>query len=435
MKPAQTLRRTAAVVLTVAAMLLTMTPAQAADRVQPRAFTGYGFDTFTAPSQAAMDAWLTASPFWAVGIYIAGANRFDPVQPNLDATWVREQARKGWRLLPIVLGPQAACSERDYKLTISRDPANGYAKARVQGRVEAARSVRRARALGIGERSTLWYDIEHFDTTRTGCRRSVLSFLSAWTNRLHDLNFTSGVYSSASSGIAALDNADAVSPGAYTMPDRIWFGWSNGRADTFIDPRWARSSSWRGNRVHQYVLDTSARYGGVTMHIDRNFLEVGGGTRTPRPVNTCGVRADFPTYRQISLGSRSEQVKAAQCLLRQKGFYGRPLTLRYTRATYRAVRSFQRARDLRVTGTLTRSGWTALHADGRAPILKRGSAGHPVRRVQRALNAATTARVPITGVFGADTTAAVQDYQRARSLPRTGVVAGDTWASLRRGLR
>ena len=30
-------------------------------------------------------------------------------QPHLDATWVARQRANGWRLLPLWVGPQAAC--------------------------------------------------------------------------------------------------------------------------------------------------------------------------------------------------------------------------------------------------------------------------------------------------------------------------------------
>jgi len=68
-------------------------------------------------------------------------------------------------------------------------------------------------------------------------------------------------------------------------------------------------------------------------------------------------------------------------------------------------------------------------------LVKVGSANHAVRRLQRALNAALAAQLPITGVFDAATTSAVRDYQRERAMYRTGVVAIDTWAELQSGRR
>src|SRR5680860_955208 len=141
MKPFRSLCRTAAILLTTVAIVLTTTPAQA-KRVHPGALTGYGFDTCVAPTQAEMDRWLTTSPFWAVGIYIAGSMRGCKAQPNLDAAWVARQSRNGWRLLPLTVGRQASCSTQDrYTDRISANPARKYAAARAQGRAEAASSV------------------------------------------------------------------------------------------------------------------------------------------------------------------------------------------------------------------------------------------------------------------------------------------------------
>ena len=75
----------------------------------PGSFTGYGFDTCSAPPQAVMDAWWQESPYAAVGIYIGGSNRLCD-QPELTAGWVSTQQQRGWHLLPAYVGPQASCS-------------------------------------------------------------------------------------------------------------------------------------------------------------------------------------------------------------------------------------------------------------------------------------------------------------------------------------
>src|SRR5690349_14312314 len=153
----------------------------------PGAFHGFGFDQCLAPTQSAMDAWLRQSPYLAVGIYISGASRGCKVQPNLTPPWVTTQLRKGWRLLPITLGPQASCNPRfpryGHDARIDADPGaqGGYAKARAQGLAEADRTVAAAKALGLSAGSTLWYDLEGFDAAKKRCRESALAFLSAWT--------------------------------------------------------------------------------------------------------------------------------------------------------------------------------------------------------------------------------------------------------------
>ena len=56
-----------------------------------------------------------------------------------------------------------------------------------------------------------------------------------------------------------------------------------------------------------------------------------------------------------------------------------------------------------------------------------------MRRVQRALTAAGSAGVSVTGVFEARTRDAVRRYQHAHGLPATGVVTTDVWKLLQAG--
>src|SRR6476659_56153 len=104
MRPLPRPIRVVATVVASAALVLSSAllpaPATAGNVVTPGSFTGYGFDQCTAPTQKAMDAWLTSSPFWAVGIYISGDSRGCLSQPNLTPTWVSTQLARGW-LLPL----------------------------------------------------------------------------------------------------------------------------------------------------------------------------------------------------------------------------------------------------------------------------------------------------------------------------------------------
>ena len=92
---------------------------------------------------------------------------------------------------------------------------------------------------------------------------------------------------------------------------------------------------------------------------------------------------------------------------------------------------------LHVTGEVSRSTWTALLVRGvsaKTKLVKVGTGGNEVRRVQRALNAATGARLRVDGVFGRGDMEAVGQYQRRVGLRRTGVVGGSTWRALRHGV-
>ena len=190
-------------------MVLTLAPGTAVARdnvTTPGNFTGYGFDQCLAPEQWEMNRWLNNSPFLAVGIYISGDSRGCRSQPNLTRRWISTQLEKGWRLLPITLGPQASCSpafpryDDDETIDPTPGPSDGYPDARIQGRAEGRKTVRAAAALGISRGSTLWYDLEGFDHTQTSCRESALRFLSSWVTKVSALGYHTGVYSSAGFG-------------------------------------------------------------------------------------------------------------------------------------------------------------------------------------------------------------------------------------------
>jgi peptidoglycan hydrolase-like protein with peptidoglycan-binding domain len=416
----------------VVAATLNAPPADATTRVMPGSFTGYAFDACQAPSQEAMDVWRERSPYWGVGIYTSGVNRYCDEQENLDEAWVSEQSRKGWRLLPIHVGLQASCANVDRWRKISGDPTDGYAEARAQGRAEAREAAAAARGYGIAAGSVLWYDLEHFDTSRTRCRESALALVSAWTGKLHGLGFRSGFYSSGSSGIRMLDEARRTTPGKYALPDLVWVADWNGKATTRSS--YLSADAWMPHaRVHQYTGSHYETYGGVRIEIDSNYMDVGRGSVAGKASGHCGVRVDFGAYRHLQRGDRTDQVAALECFLRKAGHFDGPVNTRFGAGTARAVRRLQRAQVLPVTGQVDRRTWTVLLARGTTPLLKYGSAGNAVRRLQRSLNAANREGLTVDGVFAGSTRSAVRRYQADRGLARTGVVTTTTWTPLRDG--
>jgi len=435
----------AAALLGLALVLAPVRPAAAEPNpVTPGDFRGFGFDQCLAPTQKAMDTWLNHSPFLSVGIYISGNSRACRSQPNLTPRWISTQLRKGWRLLPITLGPQASCSTRfpryDDDPVIDGRPGRDdkFPRARRQGRAEAEKTVTAAKALGIVPRSTLWYDIEAFDDSNYRCRESALAFLSAWTNKLHALSYVSGVYSSAGSGIAVLDDARVERPGVYAMPDMIWIARWDGVANTSTS--YIRDDGWRpGGRVKQYEGGHNETWGGVTINIDRNFLDVGRG-RYAAPEEHCGgVNLDFkrfPALREPSDGytPAANKVKALQCLLQERDLYAGKLSGRYNAGTIAAVQAWQADRGFGVSTTWSRANWVGAFAQGMDYAQKVGSAGFHVRRVQRALDAADpTLQRSIDGIFSRTTAADVRAYQRRVGLKVTGIVNPATWTKLRAG--
>ncbi len=414
--------------------------------VTPGNFTGYGFDQCLAPTQHAMNRWLYHSPFLAAGIYISGNSRACRSQPNLTPDWIRTQLRKGWRLLPITLGPQASCHPgfpryNDDPTINPRPGAAGlYRKARRQGREEAAKSVEAAKDLGIVAGSTLWYDLEGFDLSNRHCRESALAFLSAWTYALHQLDYVSGVYSSAGSGIKALDDARVERPNAFVLPDRIWIARWDGVANTSTS--YIRDDGWLpGGRMKQYQGGHQETWGGVTINIDRNYLDLGKGSFAPREEHCNGTKIDFTSYPPLPPATDTTapppaKVKVLQCLLKERDLYGGKVNGVYNSATRSAARTWQGRNGFEASDYWSRTNWVALLSLGRDQALKIGSAGRAVRRLQRALNAANpNLERTVTGVYDATTTADVKAYQRRVDIAITGIVNPTTWARLENGAR
>jgi hypothetical protein len=422
----------AAAVVIAAALTLTGSTAQltsgtTSTPVTPGPISGYGFDQCQTPSQAAMTAWHQHSPFRAAGIYMSGSLRFCHDQPNLTPTWVRTQLAAGWRLLPIHLGRQAACStvQRYQGHLISANPADGYAKARAEGVAEAKVAVAAAQELGIVKRSTIFYDLESFSIKTAACRDSALWFVGAWTNQLKTSGYVSGVYSSASTGIKMLDDQRVVVGNKVPLPTFIWIAdWNNTRntSSTYLRP-----DGWPGRRLHQYRGGHDETYGGVTINIDSSVLDLHG-------FPTCSAsNVNRSTYRLSTPDIRRDLVTPLQCQLKKNGYYPSTVTGAWNTATSTAVAQFQDKVNHAINGRVfSRADWVSLLVAGTDhTVLKPGVKGQDVIRAQRALNAATSAGLRITGTYNAATQQAAVAYQKANDIsPTEGIIASITWRYL-----
>ena len=258
-------------------------PAAGASRVRQArvsatsGFTGLGFDACAAPSRQAMKAW-SVSPYRAIGVYIGGVNRACS-QPNLTASWVSEQIAAGWSLIPTYVGLQAPTSSCTSCATLSPTTAA------TQGTEAANDAVADAQAVGIGPGSPIYNDMESYSRTASSTN-ATLTFLAAWTTRLHALGYESGVYSSSASGIADLVSRLGSS---YVQPDNIWMANWNG-VKSASDP-YVPASAWNQHqRIHQYRGGHDETWGGVTINIDNNYVE--GAT-----AGTASASSDDPEGR------------------------------------------------------------------------------------------------------------------------------------------
>ncbi|HEY3952651.1 MAG TPA: DUF1906 domain-containing protein [Streptosporangiaceae bacterium] len=235
---------------------------------------GLGFDACTVPSVATMTAWLK-SPYRVAGTYLGGDN-WACSYGNFTPSWVRQVAAEGWRFIPIWVGPQAPCS------TIPGAVLINPAKAAAQGKAQAAAAVSTAAGFGYGKGTPVYFDMEGYSTSASGCSQAVLAFLAGWTKGLHAAGYTSGVYSSAASGVA--DLASQYGKSGYTEPDDIWIAdWTG---DPVLTDPYVPAADWPGqHRLHQYYGGHNETWGGATVNVDNNVADgaVAGLSSAARP--------------------------------------------------------------------------------------------------------------------------------------------------------
>lgn len=415
----------------VAGLLVALAaPAGAASPKTPGRFTGFAFDTCVAPSNQVMDAWRMTSPFSVVGIYTSGRARACPesAQPHLSPAWVKRQADRGWRFLPIHVGYQAPCFSGK-KSRMSSDVRT----ARQQARVDADEAAAAARRYGFGAKNVLYLDIEYYNRGNRACNEATLQFIDAWNERVAKRGYRAGLYSSGAAAIMSVDEARRTKRKGFTQPYHLWMAWENGKANV-SGGKYLSDAGWKGRRIHQYDLDTKASYGGATVNIDRNYLQTGGGSRATRAKKACGVPLNQSRYSSLRTGSRGTQVKLLRCLLRREGLV-RSVSSSYSSATARAVNTYRRSKGWSANGRVSSTVWAALLAEGSTGgVLKYGSTGEKVWRAQRSLKAGG-ANVSVNGIFDARTAAAVKRFRQKNGLPGYQTLEASVWRKLQAGRR
>ncbi len=265
------------------------------------AFTGYGFETCTAPSVAALNAWA-ASPYRAVGIYLGGANRACK-DGNLSASWVTTTRSLGWNLLPLYVGLQAPCVSQSGLAKISQN----LTTAATQGAAAANDAVAKSNGFGLPAGIPLYLDVEGYATNDAACTKSVQAFVGGWVNALRPAGYLAGVYGSAASTIR-----DVAALGA-AIPDAVWIANWNGVQGVFGDPH-VSDSLWADHqRVHQYKGGHNETWGGVTLNVDDDYVDgpVVGPTAAPPPPPPPTTTTTAPTPTGGAVGSGDGKAAAS----------------------------------------------------------------------------------------------------------------------------
>ncbi len=295
-------RRLAQAGAALAVLLVLALPGPSAATAQRGAavFTGYGFETCTAPSIGALTAWA-ASPYRAVGIYLGGVNRACK-DGNLSASWVSTTLSLGWSLLPLYVGLQAPCVSQSGLAKISTNATT----AASQGTAAADDAVAKANAFGLPPGSPLYADIEGYATNDAACSQVVQAFAGGWVNELHVQGYVAGVYGSAASTIR-----DVAALGA-AIPDAAWIANWNGVEGVFGDPHVSDALWANHQRVHQYKGGHNETWGGVKLNVDNDYVDgpvVGAtGAPVPPPPPTTTTPGTTPTGGAVGSGDNQAVV-------------------------------------------------------------------------------------------------------------------------------
>jgi uncharacterized protein YraI len=263
--------------------------------------TGPAFDTCTAPSIAALQAWR-AAPYDRVNIYFGGVNR-GCSQPNLTGSWVAQATALGYRLIPTYFGRQPSCtrSTKPYRFTATNAASYGTS--------EANDAIAKVRALGILPGSALYADVEHYNRGDASCVTAVRRYVSAWTKTLHAGGYLAGVYVHQDSGLPDL-SAVYLST-TYARPDAVWMARWDGNPSLTNWPT-APNAQWSFHqRVKQYRGDHDETWGGVTLNIDNDQIDAPVAT-VARPYRVTsssslsgrsGPATTYPVLRTYGSGS------------------------------------------------------------------------------------------------------------------------------------
>src|SRR6185295_19215256 len=117
-------------------------------------------------------------------------------------------------------------------------------------------------------------------------------------------------------------------------------------------------------------------------------------------------------------GSSGTAVRQLQEALKEAGHDPGPIDGEFGPATEAAVRAFQQEKEIAVDAVFSH------------PVVRRGSTGLAVRRVQKRLTLAGYDAGGVDGIFGAGTEAGVKALQRDSGLTQDGVVGPQTWNAI-----
>jgi peptidoglycan hydrolase-like protein with peptidoglycan-binding domain len=182
-------------------------------------------------------------------------------------------------------------------------------------------------------------------------------------------------------------------------------------------------------RVKEYQSEKKLPVTGV---VDAGVWKALMGTTTttapaPSGSTVTSLATEYTPYKGtvLKVGSSGAAVKVLQ-----RGLGGLVVDGSFGSLTLTAVKRFQTAKGLAVTGVVDAKTWAALELTTHpllpywGTVVKRGSTGATVVALQKAL------RITADGSFGPATEAAVKSVQATAKLSQTGVVGTLTWKAV-----
>ena len=349
------------------------------------------------------------------GIYISGDSRACRSQPNLTPAWVSTQLAKRLAAAadharPAGLLPAAlpALRRRQDHQPQARQHGH-YRRARARARAEAATAVERTPRRSASSPAARSGTTSRASTSATPTAASPRSRSSAPGPPSCTSSATSPASTPAPApGIEALDHARVTRPGRSRCPTRS--GSPAGTASPNTSTSYIREDGWRpGGRVKQYQGGHDETWGGVRINIDRNFLDLGRGSRrAPRRRHCGGDRSTSrrtharPRRRPTSdLATRPRSRRCSACS-RSRASTTASSTATTTAPTRRAAaNAWQDQHGFEVANRWTGPDWVvAARRRRRRPVAQVRLGRRRVRRLQRALNAAVPgSRLAVDGVF------------------------------------
>lgn len=190
------------------------------------------------------------------------------------------------------------------------------------------------------------------------------------------------------------------------------------------------------------TVEANTTYKWLFTPADANYTTLTGSIELYHKSTSSGggsyYAPEAPDMPMVYWGCTGDAVKTLQEKLNAKGFDSGNVDGIFGAKTYAAVTAFQKANSLGVDGIVGKLTWAKLYDATPVsvtpvttqPMLRTGSRGDAVRKLQELLNAKGYTCGNVDGIFGSKTYTAVLEFQKANSLGVDGIVGPLTWAKL-----